>query len=186
VLGSSIVHLANLFGIGRIIAVGRSSARLRLTQALAPNLVETLSLEDLGSNWEETGALTTAIRDRVPAGPDAVFDFLDQGHGTAQAISSLKKDGTAIVMAPNATPLFPTATIIRNGWRIIGSRGCTRADTHRVLEWVNRGVISIDKLITHRFALADIASAVTLVRERQEPTWMVIVHPNGSSIESAG
>jgi threonine dehydrogenase-like Zn-dependent dehydrogenase len=175
-VGTSAVRMAKLFGIGRIIAVARSAQRLAQVQALAPDLVETIALEDI--DFSSNGGLTAAIRRLVPAGPDAVIDFLPEGPGTWQAIASLKVGGTGVLMGSNmATPPLPTLAIMVNCWRLIGTRGCTREDARQVLRWLAEGTLALDDLITHRFDLKDVAAAQRQVRDRPEPTWMVVVHP---------
>lgn len=189
VMGVSIVRLARMLGVARLILVGRSSHRLALSRQLAPSLVETLSFEDLDPSWEENGGLTAAIRDLVPNGPDAVIDFLNHGAGTWQAIASLRPNGTAAIMGGNPTPPpVPAAAMMNNGWRIIGTHSCTRLDAQQVMSWINSGLLSIEDLITHRFDLEDIAEADRIVSERREPTWMVAVYPQsgGAAAASAG
>ncbi len=184
VLGSAIVKLAPLFGIQRLIAVGRSRERLELTRQLAPNLVDILPLEELEKDWGQTQGLTKAIRGMVPTGPDVVLDFFDSGPGTWQAIAALKTGGTATLMAPNlSTPHVPTMAFIAGGWRVVGTRSCTRLDGQTVSDWAERGLLRLDDLITHRFALADIGAATAVVEKRLEPTWMVMVTPGGTSVD---
>ena len=168
--------MARLFGIGRVIAVARSAERLDQVRALAPDLIETIALEDI--DFEQNGGLTAAIRRLVPAGPDAVIDFLPEGPGTWQAIASLKVGGTAVLMGGNmAMPPLPTIAIMVNCWRIVGTRGCTREDARQAMRWLAEGTLQLDDLITHRFDLEDVVAAQIAVRDRPEPTWMVVVHP---------
>ncbi len=171
-VGTSAIRLAKLFGVGRVIAVARSAERLEQVRALAPDLVETIALEDVDDE------LTAAIRRLVPAGPDAVIDFLPEGPGTWQAIASLKVGGTAVLMGGNtAMPPMPTIAIMVNCWRIVGTRNCTREDTRQVLRWLAEGALRVDDLITHRFDLRDVIAAQRQVRDRPDPTWMVVVRP---------
>lgn len=175
-IGTAAIRMARLYGIGRMIAVARSAARLEQVRALAPDLVETIALEDL--DLEQDGGLTAAIRRLVPAGPDAVIDFLPEGPGTWQAIASLKTGGTAVLMGANmAMPPLPTIAVMVNCWRIVGTRGCTREDARQVTRWLADGTLQVDDLITHRFALRDVAAAQRQVLERPDPTWMVVVQP---------
>ena len=65
-IGTAAVRMAKFFGISRLIAVARSSARLHQIRELEPDLVQTIALEDL--DLEQAGALTEAIRRLAPAG----------------------------------------------------------------------------------------------------------------------
>lgn len=175
-VGTTAIRMARFFGIGRIIAVARSAERLAQVQALAPDLVETIALEEI--DFEQNGGLTAAIRRLVPTGPDAVIDFLPEGPGTWQAITSMKVGGTAVLMGGNmAMPPLPTLAIMVNCWRIIGTRGCTREDTRQVIRWLQDGALEFEDLITHRFALTDVVAAQRQVRDRPDPTWMVVIRP---------
>jgi threonine dehydrogenase-like Zn-dependent dehydrogenase len=176
-VGTSFVKMAHLLGVARVIAVARSAQRLEQVRALAPDIVETIALDEL-DKWGESAGLTRRIRELVPDGPDVVLDFLPDGPGTWQAITSLRRGGSAVLMGSNLTmPPVPTIAIMLNCWRLSGTRGCTREDARQVLSWLDAGSLDVEDLITHRFDLADIASASRTVRERREPTWMVVVHP---------
>lgn len=177
-VGTSVIRIASLLGVKRLIAIARSAERLQGIRALDPELVDTIALDQLDADWGETQALTRAIRERVPAGPDVVVDLLPEGPGTWQAIASLKTGGTAVVMGSNlAMPSVPTMAIMAGCWRIVGSRNCTREDTRQIMRWLDNGTVVLDDLITHRFKLTDIEAAVTAVRQRPEPTWMVAINP---------
>jgi threonine dehydrogenase-like Zn-dependent dehydrogenase len=178
-VGPTAIRMAGLFGVRRLIAVARSRERLAAVRTLAPALVETLALEDLDHDWNETQGLTKAIRTLVPGGADVVIDFLPEGPGTSQAISSLAPGGTAVVMSGNVTtPALAPIAVMANCWRIIGARACTRADAGQVMRWLDDGTLEVGGLITHRFDLAEISTAAALVRERSEPVWMLVVEPS--------
>lgn len=177
-IGTSAIRLAPFFGVKRMIAVARSRERLEQVRELAPDLVDVVAFEDLGDDWGERQGLTSALRERCPEGIDAVMDFLPEGPGTWQAIAALKTGGTGVLMGGNVMPPpLPTIAIMVNCWRILGTRNCTREDARQVMSWLEDGLLTADDLITHRFALEDIASATRAVRDRPEPTWMVVVHP---------
>ena len=177
-VGTAAVRMARFFGVRRLIAVARSSERLQQVRDLDPDLVETVAFDELGDDWGEQRALTGAIRAKAPGGVDAVIDFLPEGPGTWQAVAALRTGGTAVLMGSNTImPPLPTIAVMVNCWRIAGTRGCTREDARQVLRWLEDGVLDVEDLITHRFELSDIAAATRTVRERSEPTWMVVVHP---------
>jgi threonine dehydrogenase-like Zn-dependent dehydrogenase len=47
----------------------------------------------------------------------------------------------------------------------------------QALTWLAPGTLEVDDLITHRFKLADVLAAQRAVRDRPDPTWIVVVHP---------
>jgi threonine dehydrogenase-like Zn-dependent dehydrogenase len=178
-VGAAFVRMAPLLGVGRIIAVARSTERLDAVRALNPGLVDTIGFDSLDADWESTSGLTGRIRELAPDGVDGVIDFLPEGAGSWQSIAAMKRGGTAVVMGVNrAEPSFPVLVgMMVNCWRLVGARGCSRSDARRVLSWLADGRLQIDDLITHRFALADVVAAQHLVLERTEPAWMVVVNP---------
>jgi threonine dehydrogenase-like Zn-dependent dehydrogenase len=177
-IGSSFVRMAPLLGIERVIAVARSAERLAQIRDLAPDLVDTIATDDLGDDWAQAQKLTGAIRELVPAGPDVVIDFSPEGPMTWQSVAATKRAGAAVLMGPNLSPPpLPTLVIMVNGWRISGMRGCTREDARQVSRWLETGRLKLDDLVTHQYGLKEIAKAETTVRDRREPTWMVVVHP---------
>lgn len=173
-MGASTIKLAGLFGVARVIAVGRSRERLEGVEALAPDLVEILSTEDVTEN----GSLTEAIRDLVPEGPDAVIDYLPDGPGTWQAVASMRTGGSAVVIGGNRTPTdLSVFTIMRSGWRVVGSLSCTRIDALEQINLLKAGRLKADDLVTHRFSLQEANAAADTIRDRAEPTWMVSIRP---------
>ena len=178
-IGVSTIKLAALFGVARVVAVGRSRERLEGVKALAPDLVDILALEDLPENWPESGLLTKAIRDLVPEGPGAVIDYLPGGaSGTLQALTSMRTGGTAVVIGGNQEPLMlPPIAIMANCWRVVGSRSCTRSDALEIIGMLRMDRLKVDDLITHRFPLRETNAAVDTLRNRTESTWMVSVQP---------
>ncbi|HEX2312303.1 MAG TPA: alcohol dehydrogenase catalytic domain-containing protein [Thermomonospora sp.] len=178
-MGTATVRLAPLFGAGRLVLVGRSAARLAAVRELAgPLPVETVALEELDPGWETAQGLTRRLRELLPEGADALIDYTPEGPGTAQAMAALGTGGTMLHMGGNAATLpYPMVAMMANMWRIVGNRSCTRTDATEVLSLLERGVLSADELVTHRFPLADVQEAVDALRDRSMPIWMAVVNP---------
>ena len=178
-IGASLVRLSPLFGISRLIAVARSRARLEQVKDLNPDLVEIVALEELDTNWPAEQGLVKALRKVAPEGVDGVIDCIPEGPAGWQAIASLRPGGRAALMAGNpAPPPLPAIALMINCWQIHGSRNCTREDALQVSNWIRDGLLVLDDLITHRFALEDIRAATRIVRDRPEPAWMTVIHPH--------
>ncbi|MEU4317737.1 alcohol dehydrogenase catalytic domain-containing protein [Nocardia fluminea] len=178
-MGTATVKLAEHFGISRLVLVARSADRLEPVARLAGSVaVDTVALDELPDDWESTGGLTRRLRELVPAGADAVADFIPTGVATAQAMGALRTGGVLAHMGGNATPLAvsPSALMV-NCWRFVGTRACTRSDAEQVLALLGSGALTVDELITQRFALADVATAVDAMINRKEPMWMTVVNP---------
>ncbi|MDJ0105498.1 alcohol dehydrogenase catalytic domain-containing protein [Rhodococcus erythropolis] len=178
-MGTATVKLAEHFGISRVILVGRSAERLPSVRQLAGRTAtDTIALDELAEDWAETGELTRRIRDLTADGPDAVLDFIPAGPATGQAMASLATGGTLVHMGGNRTPLpFPTSVLMRNCWRFVGTRACTRNDAREVLKLLGSGALEAEELITQRFSLGDTVTAVDAMQRRRDPMWMTVVNP---------
>lgn len=178
-MGAATIKLAPLFGAARLILVGRSAERLDAVSRLAgPIPVETVALEQLGSDWAEGQGLTRSIRALAPAGVDAVTDYFPEGPGSTQALTALATGGTLVHMGANqALFTIPAIAIMVNLWRIVGTRACTRTDAEEVLRLLASGALQADELITHRYRLEDIVDALGVVQSRTVPMWMGVVNP---------
>ena len=183
-MGSAAVRMAPLFGVSRLVLIGRSRERLQRVVASAAVPTEVVALEDLEDGWEERRGLASALQALAPI--EAVLDFLPNGPLLAQALGGLRIGGTAVTMSPSQSPIaLPVVAIMVNCWRIVGTRSCTRADALEVIELLRTGRLVADDLITHRFGLRDINAAVTAVMERSEPVWMCVIDPSEGATAAA-
>lgn len=176
-MGMATIRLAPLFGVRRVLAVGRSSDRLESVRQTAPSLIDVVGLDRLDSTWGESGGLTAAVRQAIPQGADAAIDFLPEGPGSAQVVAALRNGGTLVHMGGNQASVGGFAPLLFACHRIVGTRNCSRTDAHEVLAMLGSGVVSADDLITHRYRLSDVNNAVESLLARSEPIWMATVHP---------
>jgi threonine dehydrogenase-like Zn-dependent dehydrogenase len=177
-MGTATIRLAPFFGAARLVLVGRSAERLEAVRALSALPAETVALDELGGDWESEHALTARLRVLVPDGADAVIDFLPGGGGTAQATAALATGGTLVHMGGNRTPFpYSARDLQHHCWRVVGTRACTRTDTATVLDLLGSGALHADDLITHRYPLTEVNEVVAAMRERTEPSWMVVIRP---------
>jgi threonine dehydrogenase-like Zn-dependent dehydrogenase len=178
-MGTASIKLARFFGAKQLVLVGRSAERLAAVRRLAGSLpVRTVALDELAAGWESGEGLATRLRDLLPQGADAVLDFLPGGPASAQVVSALASGGSFVHMGGSDLQLpFPLRVLMHNCWRIVGTRSCTRSDGRAVLDLLARAELQVDELITHRFSLADIATALAATGSREEPMWMTVVHP---------
>jgi threonine dehydrogenase-like Zn-dependent dehydrogenase len=178
-MGTATIKLAEHFGIARLILVARSRERLEAVRPLAGSVpTEVVALEELGPGWAEDQGLTRALRELDPSGADAVIDYIPEGQASWQALAAMATGGTWVHMgASTATPPIPARVIMRNCWRLVGTRACSRADARQVLDLLGRRALDVEELITHRFPLKDTNIAVTALMNRTEPIWMAVVTP---------
>jgi threonine dehydrogenase-like Zn-dependent dehydrogenase len=137
-----------------------------------------VALEELAPGWEEQQGLTAKLRTVMPAGADAVIDYVPSGPSVVQAAAAMAMGGTLVHMGGNPSPLaVPIALVMQKCWKVVGTRACTRTDTAEVLGLLASGELQAEELVTHRFALRDVNSALDNMMERPEPMWMSVVRP---------
>ncbi len=178
-MGTATIKLAASYGARELVLVGRSRQRLQSLQKLAGELpVQCVALDELTAGWETRQDLTDALRSALPSGADAVIDYLPSGSAVLQAAQAMAMGGTLVHMGGNPQVFsLPIALVMRNCWRLVGTRACTRADTDDVLRLLGTGQLAIDELITHRYALAEVNQALAEMMERPGPMWMSVVCP---------
>jgi threonine dehydrogenase-like Zn-dependent dehydrogenase len=184
-MGVATVRLAPLFGVARVVAVGRSRERLERVRALDPGLVEVVALEELGQEEGRAGPLTAAIRRLVPGGADAVLDYLGDGRLTAQAALAARNGATTVVVGSGREPLaMPLGLLMKAGLRVVGSRSCIRRDATELIDLVRAGRLAISDLTSHRLPLREVNQAVAELRTRKEGAWLITVQVRPDPIES--
>jgi threonine dehydrogenase-like Zn-dependent dehydrogenase len=185
-MGAITVRLAASMGVARVIAVGRSRDRLEDIRELAPGLIETVAVEELGDDWDKSNALAKAIRTLAPRGPDAIIDYTPAGPLTWAAIGALRVGGSAVIMGGNPDPVpLPTVAILANCWRISGLRNGSRRAAMDVMALLATDQLQLEDLITHRFPLSDVNSALELMETRRERTWLISVEISDDVSERA-
>lgn len=182
--GVAAVVCAPLFGIERVVAVGRSQSSLDEVAKLVPGLVETVALESLPEDWEETGALTDAIRDAAGSTPaQGLIDFMP-GNATAlrQTLYGVKQGGTAVLAAgnPGRIELDYVRTMPNGQYHLTGLRGHSRRDMLDLHEYLATGEVVVDELVTHTYPLERINDAVDYLDARPSGgrSWWFVINPH--------
>lgn len=173
-LGGVTARLAACRGLARVIVVGRSRARLEQIRALAPGLVETVALDELGDDWQETGAVAAAIRGHAPGGADAIIDYTPQGPLPWRAAPALRTGGRLVIRAARpGVAEVPLLDLMHSCWQVVGTRNGTRSDARAVTALLASGQLQADDLFTHRFELPDVNKGLAVLRDRAAATWFI-------------
>ncbi|GGP09275.1 alcohol dehydrogenase catalytic domain-containing protein [Oceanobacillus neutriphilus] len=142
---------------------------------------------------KEVGA-THVIR----AGEEAVqeqVNRLTDGHGAdiviisagvsfllEQAMHCVARGGTVLVFAPfskNDIPI-PAYRFFEDEISIVGAYSSTPYNYTPALELLKKGVIDVDKMVTHRFPLSKLNEAITLAHDTTKEVLKVLIVPDGS------
>lgn len=177
--GGGVVRLATAVGLGRVAAISRSRVGLeRLASGQSPGLTA-LATEGLPAGWEQRSDLTDALRDLEPSGFDTLVDLSPVGADvTLQALRALRPGGHAMLMGGNVQQLtLQYLELMRNQWRIEGTRGHRRADELAVASLIATERFEAGDLVTHRFPLEQVNHAIDVVMLRPGHPAFVVVTP---------
>lgn len=172
-MGTATVSLAREFGVSKIIAVGRNAERLAAVAALD----DRVTVLHVGAD-DPPQAVVGAIRAVTPAGAHAVIDYLPEGPGLAKVFGGLRYGGRIVHMGMSQTPfVIPQIAIAVACVSFVGSRNCTRSDAVDALRILAADPARYERLITHRFPLAEANAAREVLETRSEALWMSVVNP---------
>jgi len=153
--------MARMSGAEKVIVVGAPKFRLELAQTLfADHVVSIDKIRDPQERLEEIKALTDN------RGADLVAECAGVPEAVSQGLDMLRVGGTLIVagnyidMGP--IPINPQKQILSKNARLIGVNGQTAASYASSLRMIKRflSTIPIDKMITHKFKIADAERAL--------------------------
>jgi L-iditol 2-dehydrogenase len=173
ILGSGIagllhIELARSLGAGKIIATDVSDYRIKAAKDLGAN--EALKAQEL---------TPARLRD-INQGYLADLVILCTGAKTAQlqALSMVERGGTVLLFAPTdqgvTLPISVNDLFFRNDITLTTSYAGSPADHWRAMQLIEAGVLNIQRMITHRFGLADTVKGFQMVAEAQESIKVII------------
>ena len=175
-VGASVVKLAPLFGIKRLVLIGRSSERLKKVQSLAKVQCDIVAFDQLPEGWKDNMGLAKVLKEMQPEGGDAIIDLLGSGIDGFQAFRALAVGGSYVHLGGNMSSL-PMAAVewMVNCWTIKGTRNHSRAESDLILKLLREGVIGMDELVTHRWGFNEVEEAVQRVQDRSLGSWFAVV-----------
>ncbi len=118
-----------------------------------------------------------AIRELEPLGVDFVFECAGQQETLDQAIELLKPGGTVLMIGiPEVDRVsFSIHTLRRKEIQIQSVRRQNRCMAPAI-EFVSKGAINLDQLVTHHFSLGETKRAFDLVADYRDGVVKAIVH----------
>ena len=171
-LGVSCLKLAQLFRVREVILVGRSKARCSMIEKISSVPCQIVALEDM----DEEADLVNQIKSKAPNGVHAIIDLFPEGERASQAIQALKPYGTLVLMAPNSSKIsLSVMDIMRNSWRIIGTKLHNQQDADQIRQWIKEGKVDESGLVSHRYKLSDAQEAVAMMLDRQEASHNIVI-----------
>jgi 6-hydroxycyclohex-1-ene-1-carbonyl-CoA dehydrogenase len=164
-IGLNCVQIAAAVG-AQVIAVDIADHKLEWARKLGaratvnPTTVERLDKE---------------LRRLTSGGADVAFECIGNPATQEQAFNAVRAGGRFVVVGSSDKPMsLNTGKVMFREIEIIGSLGCRVVDYPRVLALAAQGTIKVAELVTAKFALDDINSALDVLR-RGEGIRSVIV-----------
>lgn len=111
-----------------------------------------------------------------PEGPDGIMECVGAEGAMAQAIESARK-GTRIVVVGvfGDKPRVDMGLVQDRELELIGTLMYRREDYIGAVGLVQRGLVDLEPLITHRFKLADYGQAYRLIADKPETVMKVLI-----------
>jgi 2-desacetyl-2-hydroxyethyl bacteriochlorophyllide A dehydrogenase len=161
-------RLSVIRGAEPVFAITRSQWKLDIAERFGAKIIPAGQEDPVAAVKEATGGL----------GVDLAIESVGSSATLRQAMEMVRPGGTVLCfgIAPASLDHFNGYAMYYKELRLIGSRGMTPVDFHRGIRVVENGKIDLHRLITHRFALAQVKDALDLVDQRSGETLRVVVN----------
>jgi L-iditol 2-dehydrogenase len=169
VMGQMHILLAREFGITKIIGADMVPFRLNKALEFGAEHAINVSNENLITRVKElTGGF---MADIVIVGPNSA-------EAMKQGIEAASAGGTVVFFTPakpdETLSIDPNYLYFRD-ISIVASYSCGPDDTKEVLGFINKGLVSAKKIVTHRFAIEDAEKAYKLTSEAKDSLKCLVV-----------
>ncbi|RPI34248.1 MAG: sorbitol dehydrogenase [Nitrospiraceae bacterium] len=169
VMGMINVLLAREYGAGRVI--GADMVRFRLDKALAFGADEVIDVASRDLREELSRITSGEMAELVIVGPNSAGAML-------QGISCARPGGQVLFFTPakpGETLTLDPNYLYFNDINIITSYSCGPDDTRESCALIEKGVVSSEKLVTHRFPVEEISQAFKLTARAKNSLKALIV-----------
>lgn len=167
-IGLLAVQTARLAGAVKVIAVDLSDYKLGIAKEMGADLcLKSDDPEFLDKIKAETGDI----------GPDVVVEAVGIGATYNLALHMCKKRGTVVALGFTKPELnLAVQQIIYKELTVVGSTGYAD-ECETTLEYLRRGLVDIEKVITHRLPLEKVKEGFDLLCDKHSGAIKVILNP---------
>ena len=171
-IGLLALQLVRASGAGRVVLAGTRPDRLLLGEELGADAVVNVS---------EAADAVAAVRQAFGgAAPDAVVEFAGTGPAAELSLKSVRRGGRVVLGGSTGlgtTLNIDLSVIVRGHLEVYGSVANPRWVSARGLRLLERGVVQVKPLISHRFALHEFERAWTTYFDRSSGAVRVLLVP---------
>ena len=169
-LGLSAAAMAKDMGADRVIVLDRLENRLELAEEFGADF--TINIEEYNTPESRLSRVLELTNGR---GADVVLELVGLAELLPEGISMLRNGGTFVEIGlyfPGRTITFDPSTIVLSGKRLIGSIMYPPILMATILDFLvrTRDKLPFHKMVSHKFALADISEAFVQAEWDQRQT----------------
>ncbi|MBX6754753.1 MAG: alcohol dehydrogenase catalytic domain-containing protein [Thermorudis peleae] len=172
-IGLLAVQVARLYSPRAIVLVGRHPERLAAGRELGAT--ETINARD--------GDPVMAFQQRTgERGADFVFEGAGRADAVEQAFAFARRGGTVALTGAagaGAQLTIPSDLFVFKHLTVVGTFGASTVAWEQAVALFSAGLLRLRPLISHRFPLADYATALDTLRTRQPGVIKVLVEHDG-------
>jgi len=166
-IGLSVLHAALEMGAEKVYMTDIISERLKFAK-------------DSGAHWVGNASTKDVVREIGKLEPfqlDAVFECCGQQEALDQAIDLLKPGGKLMVIGiPSIARISFNIDLLRHKEICIQNVRRQNGCVQKTLEMIDRGVLAVEDMITHRFSFEDTQAAFDMVAEYRDGVIKAIIH----------
>lgn len=166
-IGLGVLHAALEMGAEKVYMTDKISERLEFAKNSGAHWIENPSTKDV---VREIGSLE-------PFQLDAVFECCGQQEALDQAVDLLKPGGKLIVIGiPSVDRVSFSIHLIRRKEICIQNVRRQNGCMQKTLDMIDRGVLAVEDMITHRFSFEDTPAAFDMVAEYRDGVIKAMIH----------
>jgi len=173
-LGLLSVQVGHALGAGRLIAVGAASDQSRLQIARRMGADDVIAAEQARDSTQIVHDLTGG------RGADLVIEFAGTAEAGKQALEMARRGGRVVLggaTSPGHQLNVDLSTIVRGHLDVYGSVANPRSISRRANILMQRGLVDVMPLITHRLPLSEFSLAWDTFLSRRGDPIRVMMHP---------
>lgn len=167
-VGLSAIMIAAALG-ARVVAVDIADDKLDFARTIGASVT---------INARKVADVATAVKNATGGGAHVSLDALGHPQTCFNSIASLRKRGrhvqVGLMLAEQATPMIPMATVIANELEIVGSHGMQAYRYDAMLDMIFAGKLAPHRLVGRRISLEESAAALVAM-DRFEATGVTVV-----------
>lgn len=171
-IGLTFIRVLKMYGVRRLAVCAKGEKRISQAKECGADIV-------INSEKE----LPACVLEREwGGGADVVIDAVGTGRIMEEAVRILNSHGRLLLFGLNfnESAEVPPAVFTRKELKVCGALGKAFTDSITLLQDERLG---IDKIVSHRFALKDIKTALELLRNKE--ACRVIIYPDEADLPSA-